>query len=395
MEQGETPALPLPELRAPVLRRDLQYRPLAAGRVFVYHPQVAAQILEARAVAGLLLCRGQLIREMLPEVRRAMDYDCTEDEWVGFLNQVSAYGFFEGVPKRSPRVRLFDPAPAIDFLTRRCRWLFTTPAVVLLFVLLLAGLWRLLSHWSFFVAEVTRATALYPLPSLLLYYFCFLPVGLLHELAHGVVCRWFGGDVVEVGLRKDSANLYVLSNTAPLLSARARIFYFAGGAFLDMFIFFALVNIWLAWPNYFTLMFLLPQALFVLQFSYAMEEGSDLSRIVSQWTGIREARGRWAFVRQFFTARRERPANIDEKRRAAVYLASVALQLVAAAWLFWSFRAPVEVHWWPGAPQWLVARVPLWPPLLYLVYRLLRHSLMNYRTLFPVRSLRPASAAST
>ncbi|MCL4524271.1 MAG: hypothetical protein M1451_10240, partial [Acidobacteria bacterium] len=229
--------------------------------------------------------------------------------------------------------------------THRCRWLFTAPAVVLLFVLLFAGLWLLLSNWGLFVSEVGRITGVYPVPAMLLYYLCFVPIGLLHELGHGVVCRWFGGEVLEVGVRKNNANLYVLSNTSPLSKPSQLIPYFAGGAFLDMFAFFVLVNLWLLWPNFITLMFLLPQALFVLQFSYAMEEGSDLAKIVSQWTGIKEAGGRWAFVKEF---RKARPTTKEGRKRAAIYLSTILLQGVAAALLIWSWREPVSVTLWPG-----------------------------------------------
>ncbi len=369
------------EPRAPILREGLQFRPLSGGQLFVTHPEIASQILDERVAAALQLCQGQTISAMLPEVRAVLDYNCTAEEWQNYLARLAREGLFKDHPNRSPRVRLFDPGPTMDFLTGKCRWLFTAPAVGILFVLLFAGLWRLLAHWGVFVAQVTRYTGTHPYLSVLLFYFCFMPVGLLHELAHGVVCRWFGGEVLEVGLQRDSANLYVLSNKAPLASPRARILYYAGGAFLDMAVFFLLVNLWLAWPNYITFMFLLPQALFFLQFSYAVERGSDLSRIVSEWTKLPEAEGRWAFVKEFFSSPPKTPA---QRKRAAVYLGSIFLQLGVAALLIWSFRQPMTVSLWPGRQ----ATVLFWPPLLYLIYRLLRHALMNYsRLLRPGRSV--------
>lgn len=372
--------------RAPVLRPGLNLRGLSGGRVFVHHPRVASQILDARVGKVLLECKGQPMSEFLPLVRQLLEYDVTAEEWAAFQSQLAGFGFFEGTANRNPRVRLFDPGPAIDFLTRKCRWLFTPPAVVMLFVFLFAGLWRLFGNWSFFVEEVLRITREHPLLSVFLFYLCFLPVGLLHELAHGVVCRWFGGEVVEVGLRQDSANLYVLSNTAPLTTARARIFYFAGGALLDMFIFFLLVNVWLRWPNFLTLIFLLPQALFVLQFSVAMEGGSDLSRIISEWTRLKESGGRRGFLKEFFTALPKTPV---ERKRAAIYLASIAFQTAMAAWLVWSLRRPVPVMLWPG----FELAVPFWPVLLYIFYRMLRWTFLNFRRFFPAADLRPAPSA--
>lgn len=373
------------EPRAPVLRSDLEFRPLSGGYVFLCHPQVASQMLDARAAAALKLCRGQTLAEMMPEVCVAMDYDCTQEEWAGFLNQLKDFGIFVGHPKRYPRVRLFDPGPALDFLTHRCRWLFTAPAVVALFLLLFAGLWRLFSNWELFVSEVGRITGAYPLPAVLLYYLCFMPIGLLHELGHGVVCRWFGGEVMEVGMRKNNANLYVLSNTSQLKTSRQLIPYFAGGAFLDMFAFFVLVNVWLSWPNFITLMFLLPQAFFVLQLSYAMEEGSDLAKIISQWTGVPEAGGRRAFVKEFLKAR---PTTREGWKRAMIYFSSITLQGVAAALLIWTWREPVSVTLWPGVAK----SIPFWPPLLYLIYRLLRKAIFELPGLLRRVTARTASA---
>jgi len=367
----------------PALREGLQFRPVSCGRVFVSHPEAASQILDARVCDALREARGQPIEESLPRVREILEYDCTADEWRGFLEQLADFGYFEGRPKRNSRVRLFDPGPAIEFLTQRCRWVFTLPAGLFLAGLLLAGLWRLASNWAFFVAEVTRVTGNYPLLALVLYYLCFVPIGLLHELAHGLVCRWFGGEVLEVGVKKDSANLYVLSNTAPLREPRQFILYFAGGAFLDMLAFFALVNLWLAVPNALTLMLLLPQAIFVLFYSYSMENGSDLSKIISQWLGIPEAKGRRDFLKSLW---KKRPQTAAERKRAVIYLSSIAAQAAAAAFLIWAFRAPAAIHL-PGGIQF---RVPFWPPLLYLLYRLLRRFAFDLPARF--RALRAKAA---
>jgi hypothetical protein len=375
------------EPRAPVLRADLDFRTLSGGNVFVSHPEIAAQVLDERAVAALRLCRGQNIREMLPQVREVMEYACAAEEWIGFLRSLQDTGMFEGRPKRHPRVRLFDPEPALDFLTRRCRFLFTAPAVVAFFLLLFVGLFQLLSHWGLFVAEVGRITGRFPLPCLLLYYLCFAPVGLIHELGHGAVCRWFGGEVLEVGVRKNNANMYVLSNTVALSRPQQLIPYYAAGAFCDMVVFFLLVNLWLRWPNFWTLIFLLPQALFVLLFSYAVEDASDTSRIVAQWSGIRDAGGRLAFLKQCLKAR---PRSAVEWKRAIVYFFSIALQGLVVVFLIWSFREPVRVAVWPG----LSFPVPFWPPILYGIYRLVRKVLFDFRSLLKWFSPRPAASAA-
>ncbi len=371
------------EALAPVMRPDLVFRPLAGGRVFISHPEVTAQIVSPEVAEVVRTCRGQPMMDLVCQASEILGWRFTEKEWYDFLIQLADCGYFRDRPKRNPRVRLFDPGPAIEFLTRKCRWLFTVPAVLALFALLLAGIWQLLGHWDFFASEVLRIAQAYPAPTVLLFYLCFVPVGLLHELAHGVVCHWFGGEVLEVGLKKNSANLYVLSNTAPLTAPRARILYFSGGAFLDMLIFFGLVNLWLLWPNFLSLMFLLPQALFVLQFSYAMENGSDLSRIVSIWLQLPEAEGRWAFVRSFS---KQRPQSTAEWKRAGIYFGSIILQGTVAASLIWSFREAVEITPFPG----IKLAVPFWPVILFVLYRWLRKGLLALPDL-----LKPPAPAQT
>ncbi|HWQ03153.1 MAG TPA: hypothetical protein VNL38_01615, partial [Candidatus Nitrosotenuis sp.] len=230
------------ELRLPVLKSGVQFRPLAAGRVFVEGPGVAGFVVGAEVGEALQLCRGQKAAEVLPEVQRILNYDCSEQEFLDFVNTLKDYGIFEGFPRKSPRMKLFDPGPAIDFLTHRFPWLFTSPVVIGLFVLLAIAVAQLIYRWDLFVAQVSMATATRPWLSLLLYYVVFIPVGMLHELGHGIVCRWFGGEVLEVGIARDTANPYVLSNKAALESDRAKILYFAGGWFVDIVIFFVLVN---------------------------------------------------------------------------------------------------------------------------------------------------------
>jgi hypothetical protein len=373
--------------RLPRLKPGLNFRPLAAGRVFVDHPEIASFVVGAEAAETLQLCQGQPVEEALPEARRILDYDCTEEELLKFLDSLKDSGIFEGHARKSPRLRLFDPGPAIEFIVARCQWLFTAPVVVGLFALLAAALAQLLLHWDLFVSEVTRATAEHPWLSLLLYYLVFIPVGMLHELGHGIVCRWFGGEVLEVGIQRDSANPYVMSNKAALASDRAKILYFAGGWFVDIVVFFVLVNVWLRWPNYATTIALLPQAIFVLQYSYTMQAGNDIPKIVSQWLKIPEGEGRRGFVRELF---KNPPKTPNEKRRAVVYSASIVLQTAVFIFLVWTFRAPVAVALLPG----FTATIPFWPPVLYLIYRGLRKLIFNLPELARRWRMRPAEQTS-
>jgi putative peptide zinc metalloprotease protein len=218
---------------------------------------------------------------------------------------------------------------------------------------------------------------------MILYYTLFIPVGLLHELGHAVVCRRFGGETLEVGFVLSSANPVVKSNTAALETDRAKILYYAGGVFLDMFVFFILVNIWLRWPNYWTTLLLLPQTVFVLLFSYTMQAEQDFPKIVSQWTGIPEAGGRRAFLKEWL---KNPPQKGLRTERTLVYAGTMVLQTVVFAFLVWSFRSPASVSLFPGVQVVL----PFWPPILYVLYRMIRYTIFNFGRLTARLFPRPA-----
>jgi hypothetical protein len=369
------------------LRREVRLRPLSAGRVFVDGPNTNSVVLDERAGQVLALCQGQPIAELLPEAQRALEYECTAEELAGFLDSLKKYGIFEGIPRKLNYVRLFNPGPLADFLVKHCPWAFSAVMVAGLFALLGVGLVQLVLYWDVFVAQVQSATAEHPWLSMLLYYAMFIPVGLLHELGHGAACRWFGGELLEVGFLLSGANPVVKSNKAALSSDRAKIVYFAGGVLVDMFVFFALVNIWLAWPNYWTTLLLLPQAIFVLQFSYTVEAEQDLPRIIAQWSKAPEAPSRIGFLRELF---RNPPKTGMEKRRAAVYLSSIILQAAVFVLLVWTFRQPVTVHLLPGfAPT-----IPFWPVVLYWTYRGLRKLIFNLPEWSRRWRMRPAAQTS-
>lgn len=99
------------ECRVPSLREGVRFEPLSGGRTLLYHPKAATQVCDSQLADALKLCNGQPMSEWFRQVRRIVDY--TEEEWTAILNQMADFGFFNGLPKRHPRVRLFDPGPEI------------------------------------------------------------------------------------------------------------------------------------------------------------------------------------------------------------------------------------------------------------------------------------------
>ncbi|HEX7084791.1 MAG TPA: efflux RND transporter periplasmic adaptor subunit [Vicinamibacterales bacterium] len=95
------------------------------------------------------------------------------------------------------RFRILDPASFFDRLVRLVPFAFTPHFVVLASatVFLAAGVF--VANWETYAADVPRLYQLSTLP--LLAVLMFLVVS-AHEVAHGVTCRRFGGEVRDVGV---------------------------------------------------------------------------------------------------------------------------------------------------------------------------------------------------
>ncbi|PYV20175.1 MAG: hypothetical protein DMG24_23615, partial [Acidobacteria bacterium] len=94
------------------------------------------------------------------------------------------------------RVKIFDPNHLMEGLVRRARCFFTPHFLVLsaALILLAAGITTL--NWSDLGQNVPR---LYRLSALPLFAAIVLLVGSAHEFAHGLTCKYFGGEVHEMG----------------------------------------------------------------------------------------------------------------------------------------------------------------------------------------------------
>src|SRR5947207_3505412 len=95
------------------------------------------------------------------------------------------------------RVKIFDPSHLMEGLVRRARCFFTPHFLVLsaALILLAAGITTL--NWSDLGQNVPR---LYRLSALPLFAAIVLLVGSAHEFAHGLTCKYFGGEVHEMGV---------------------------------------------------------------------------------------------------------------------------------------------------------------------------------------------------
>src|SRR5207249_10303625 len=127
----------------------------------------------------------------------------------------------------------------------------------------------LVADWRTFIGEVARAARSRPAATVLLYYLTFIPIALLHELGHAVVIRYYGGEVPEIVVRHN-AHFAVLTNTSVLKERMERVWYLSMGTVVDVYIWLALLIAFHYRHDYLLLMFLLPQTIYFLLYSYSI-----------------------------------------------------------------------------------------------------------------------------
>lgn len=94
------------------------------------------------------------------------------------------------------KLRTIDPDGFFSFLAPRTRFFFTRHFVLLTILLSLAAVLILADGWQDYVGQSRRLLRPGAIPPLLI---ALLLVSGLHELAHGLTCRHFGGHVHEMG----------------------------------------------------------------------------------------------------------------------------------------------------------------------------------------------------
>jgi putative peptide zinc metalloprotease protein len=135
------------------------------------------------------------------------------------------------------RLRAVDPDHLLSAIAPRTRWLFTWQ-----FVALTAGLTAVASgltayRWDAYAAQVRTLMTPASIPTFVL---VAIVVSGLHELAHGLTCKHYGGEVHEIGflLIYLIPALYCNVSDAWLLGDRAkRIWVSAAGTLFQVFIY--------------------------------------------------------------------------------------------------------------------------------------------------------------
>src|SRR5882762_9670798 len=94
------------------------------------------------------------------------------------------------------RFKVFDPDQLFNRLVPRVRFFFTPLFIVLSASLILLAVGELIANWGEFAQDLSR---LYQLSAIPVFVAVVLVVVGAHEFAHGSTCKYFGGEVHEIG----------------------------------------------------------------------------------------------------------------------------------------------------------------------------------------------------
>ena len=142
------------------------------------------------------------------------------------------------------RVRAFDPNQFLEQTIGKIKFFFTAPFVALTTTLIVFALGLTVSNWP----EIRRDfVGLFHVESLLLAWMISLVVLTLHEFAHGYTCKYFGGQVHELGflLIYLQPAFYCNISDAWLFPEKSkRLWVSFAGAFFEMFLWAISTIVW-------------------------------------------------------------------------------------------------------------------------------------------------------
>ena len=264
----------------PKLRSDLtvSHQQTASGTVLVVKDPVSSDFFRFRAVEQFVAQQldGQTPLEVVRQrTEKEFGASLSPEALSAFIKVLNENRLLEteattkrnGMPggrriRGSPlyfRVKIFDPNHLMEGLVRRARCFFTPHFLVLsaALILLAAGITTL--NWSDLGQNVPR---LYRLSALPLFAAVVLMVGSAHEFAHGLTCKYFGGEVHEMGfmLIYFQPALYCNVSDAWLFPEKSkRLWVGFAGPYFELFLWALATLAWRVtdmetWINYVALM---------------------------------------------------------------------------------------------------------------------------------------------
>jgi putative peptide zinc metalloprotease protein len=143
-----------------------------------------------------------------------------------------------------------DPDGLFDRWMPRVRFFFTPPGVALALVMFAAYFLVLGVKWTDFADAMRRIFSFDP-STIALMYVSFLFVAAVHELGHGFACKYFGGQVHEIGamlLYFDLAFFCNVNDAWSFPERRARLWVTAAGSWIQLILAGGAGIVWWATP---------------------------------------------------------------------------------------------------------------------------------------------------
>ena len=215
------------------------------------------RLREAEYAVARRLDGATPLTELAPALAAELDLEVDASSLEAFVAQLRRQGLMEdpsappppkqGFVRGTPlylRFRAFDPDRLLDRLIGRLRFFFTPYFVVVAVALIL---WAVVTVASS-QAEIMRDLAgLWNFQSLFFAWITVLSVVTLHEFAHGLTCKHFGGKVHEMGfmLIYFQPAFYCNISDAWLFPKKShRLWVTAAGAFFELFVWAVATVVW-------------------------------------------------------------------------------------------------------------------------------------------------------
>jgi hypothetical protein len=281
----------------------------------------------------LEMCDGSSLEELKELAPARLGFEVTVEQVRSTVEYLAELGVLEGTNGSSGYYRVIDASPVIRRLGPLVRLATTKWFAGLTLLALLASIGLLVWDWGRFTDAVAQAARAHPAASILLYYLTFIPIALIHELGHAVVIDYYGGEVPEIVIR-ENAHFAVLSNSSVLKERKQVLWYLIMGTVVDVYIWLALLITFHFTSRYLVLMFVLPQTIYFLLYSYSIFNNSDYLKILAAWFDQPVPARPWEFLRSGW---RKRPETKPARRLLYVMTASLAIKLLVTAFLIWTF----------------------------------------------------------
>jgi len=301
--------------------------------VYLRQRKLSSQIINVTQWKFLDMCDGRSLEELKELAPNRLGFEVTVEQLQSTVEYLAELGLLEGTKGVSNHHRVFDASPLIERLAPMVRLVTTRSFAWFTLLTLLASLLLLAADWHRFIDQVAHAARAHPFRLMILYYVTFIPIALLHELGHAVVINYYGGEVPEIVIR-NNAHFAVLSNATVLKERRQLLWYLSMGTVVDIYIWLALLLAFHYSSNYLLLMFLLPQTIYFLLYSYSIFNNSDYLKIIATWIEQPVPANPWKFVRAGW---QKRPEAMPARRLLYVMTVSLTIKLALTAFLIWTF----------------------------------------------------------